>query len=440
MPDEMFAYAEAGRGARAAGDHRRCRGSGAPAGDAGGQDDRAGARRPRGVAPSGGPGLAAIRSCRCPPASRSRRSPSARPAPTNAALFAVALLAADRRRARGRAARLPAPTPRRGGGSVLPPADAERHRADDDEPADPAAGDDRDDGWRSARPLRAHRRPHDGLRHARVDPDPSAPAGAVADAHLVAAYDDPARCSGSAIDCDVVTTEFENPPADCARAPGRHGPRGARRRRRCAIAQDRIAEKQFLVDNGFPSRRTGARRAGDHVDAESWRGRRRCGDRQDRPARLRRQGPAPRRRRCGDACGVGRAGRRAVRGRAALVDFDTEVSVIVARTADGRDRAVAGRREPARRRHPRPHGRAGAASGDDSPTGPSGSPSAIADALDYVGRAGGRDVRGRRRAARQRAGAAAAQQRALDARRRADQPVRAAGPRRVRRRARATRR
>ena len=55
-------------------------------------------------------------------------------------------------------------------------------------------------------------------------------------------------------------------------------------------------------------------------------------------------------------------------------------------------------------------------------------------------RAGRGDVRRRWRAAGQRAGAAPAQQRPLDARRGADQPVRAAGARGVRRRPRATRR
>ncbi len=90
-----------------------------------------------------------------------------------------------------------------------------------------------------------------GYRTIVLDPDPSAPAGAVAHEHLVAAYDDPSSLQRLAFDCDVVTTEFENPPAAAldelaatvivAPSPVSVG-----------IAQDRIAEKAFLIDNGFP--------------------------------------------------------------------------------------------------------------------------------------------------------------------------------------------
>jgi 5-(carboxyamino)imidazole ribonucleotide synthase len=90
-----------------------------------------------------------------------------------------------------------------------------------------------------------------GYRTIVVDPDPSAPAGVVADVHLVAAYDDPSALQRLILDCDVVTTEFENPPAealDMLAESVRVAPSPAAVR----IAQDRIAEKQFLTDNGFP--------------------------------------------------------------------------------------------------------------------------------------------------------------------------------------------
>ncbi len=82
-----------------------------------------------------------------------------------------------------------------------------------------------------------------------LDPDPAAPAGAVADLHLVAAYDDAAALGELAGRCAVVTTEFENPPAaaldrlagDAVVAP----PPPA-----VAIAQDRVSEKQFLQSLG----------------------------------------------------------------------------------------------------------------------------------------------------------------------------------------------
>ena len=90
-----------------------------------------------------------------------------------------------------------------------------------------------------------------GYRTMVLDPDPSAPAGILAHEHLVAPYDDPDALRRLAFDCDVVTTEFENPPAAALDelaetvvvAPS---PASVR------IAQDRVAEKRFLVDNGFP--------------------------------------------------------------------------------------------------------------------------------------------------------------------------------------------
>ncbi len=90
-----------------------------------------------------------------------------------------------------------------------------------------------------------------GYRTIVLDPDPSAPAGLLAHEHLVAAYDDTEALRRLAFECDVVTTEFENPPADVLDelsatvvvAPSPHAVR---------IAQDRVAEKEFLTDNGFP--------------------------------------------------------------------------------------------------------------------------------------------------------------------------------------------
>jgi len=90
-----------------------------------------------------------------------------------------------------------------------------------------------------------------GYRTMVLDPDPSAPAGLLAHEHLVAAYDDPDALRRLAFDCDAVTTEFENPPADAldelaATVVVAPSPAAVR------VAQDRIAEKRFLVDNGFP--------------------------------------------------------------------------------------------------------------------------------------------------------------------------------------------
>jgi 5-(carboxyamino)imidazole ribonucleotide synthase len=84
-----------------------------------------------------------------------------------------------------------------------------------------------------------------------LDPDPTAPAGAVADLHLVAGYDDGGALDELAARCAVVTTEFENPPAFAlqrlARTIAVAPPPAA-----VAIAQDRIAEKSFLQRVAIP--------------------------------------------------------------------------------------------------------------------------------------------------------------------------------------------
>ena len=171
-----------------------------------------------------------------------------------------------------------------------------------------------------------------GYRTMVLDPDPSAPAGVVANDHLVAAYDDPAALDRMVLECDVVTTEFENPPAAslehlAATLPVAPSPRAV------AIAQDRIAEKRFLVDNGFPVAPFGVLdETTSEVDAALV-----DGGALVKTARL----------------GYDGKGQRLVRGVAethaawselggvpavveVLLPLDTEVSVLIARTADGR--------------------------------------------------------------------------------------------------------
>ena len=89
-----------------------------------------------------------------------------------------------------------------------------------------------------------------GYRTIVIDPDAAAPARVVADEHVVAAYDDSPALSRLACECSVVTTEFENAPADALEhlaasvlvAPPPHA---------VAVAQNRIVEKSFLVDHGI---------------------------------------------------------------------------------------------------------------------------------------------------------------------------------------------
>ena len=84
-----------------------------------------------------------------------------------------------------------------------------------------------------------------------LDPDPAAPAGAVADEHVVAAYTDEAALAQMARRCAAVSTEFENPPAAALERLARDtivAPSAAA----VAVAQDRLAEKRFLSASRFP--------------------------------------------------------------------------------------------------------------------------------------------------------------------------------------------
>lgn len=84
-----------------------------------------------------------------------------------------------------------------------------------------------------------------------LDPDAHAPAGRVADEHIIAAFADPTALDRIAATCAVVSTEFENPPAAALERLARDAivaPTAAA----VAVAQDRLAEKRFLSANGFP--------------------------------------------------------------------------------------------------------------------------------------------------------------------------------------------
>jgi 5-(carboxyamino)imidazole ribonucleotide synthase len=89
-----------------------------------------------------------------------------------------------------------------------------------------------------------------GYRVVVLDPDATSPAGAVADRHIRAGYTDEAGLDQLASVCQAITTEFENvPAATLERLAARtvvRPPVSA-----VATAQDRIAEKTFLQDQGF---------------------------------------------------------------------------------------------------------------------------------------------------------------------------------------------
>ncbi len=89
-----------------------------------------------------------------------------------------------------------------------------------------------------------------GYRVTVLDPDRASPAGRVADDFICAAYDDLAALEKLGQQCAAVTTEFENIPAHslrklaktCIVSPDAYS---------VSVAQNRIAEKQFLGTNGF---------------------------------------------------------------------------------------------------------------------------------------------------------------------------------------------
>lgn len=89
-----------------------------------------------------------------------------------------------------------------------------------------------------------------GYRVLVLDPDPQSPAGALADEHLCAAYDDDAALAELAQRCAVATTEFENVSAAALDRLAEHipvRPAGSA----VAVCQDRITEKTFLRERGF---------------------------------------------------------------------------------------------------------------------------------------------------------------------------------------------
>jgi len=91
-----------------------------------------------------------------------------------------------------------------------------------------------------------------GYRTAILEPQPGCPAAQVANRQIVAAYDDPAALAELAEACAVVTYEFENVPVAAADAlaalvPVFPPPQALE------VAQDRVAEKQFLNGIGVPT-------------------------------------------------------------------------------------------------------------------------------------------------------------------------------------------
>lgn len=83
-----------------------------------------------------------------------------------------------------------------------------------------------------------------------LEPDTGSPAGQLANKHIVAAYDDANALAEMSERCDVITTEFENIPAEVlnklAESVPVHPSSSAVEK-----AQDRIVEKEFILSCGL---------------------------------------------------------------------------------------------------------------------------------------------------------------------------------------------
>lgn len=89
-----------------------------------------------------------------------------------------------------------------------------------------------------------------GLRFAFLDPSAQATAGRLG-RHIQAEYDDELALEQLAVECDVITLEFENVPVSAVASVERHNqihPGG----RPLSVAQDRVHEKQYFESLGIP--------------------------------------------------------------------------------------------------------------------------------------------------------------------------------------------
>lgn len=172
-----------------------------------------------------------------------------------------------------------------------------------------------------------------GYRVHTFSPDYDTPTGQVADVEATAAYDDLDAVREFARRVDVVTFEFENVPAATAAAAAEHAPvrpSGAV----LHTTQNRLREKNFLAEHGLPVTRFAAVRSAAQLaqaieqlslpailKTAGWgydgKGQIRINSADDAPASW-------------AALGTDEAILEAV------VDFRAEVSVVVARTTDGK--------------------------------------------------------------------------------------------------------
>ncbi|MEN9432800.1 MAG: hypothetical protein RLZZ422_389 [Pseudomonadota bacterium] len=89
-----------------------------------------------------------------------------------------------------------------------------------------------------------------GYRVIVLEPDPQSPAGQLADQHIQATYDDAQALEQLGKACDVITTEFENIPAQTLKTLSTYCPVHPSAEA-VQVAQDRIVEKTFVRSCGL---------------------------------------------------------------------------------------------------------------------------------------------------------------------------------------------
>lgn len=172
-----------------------------------------------------------------------------------------------------------------------------------------------------------------GYRIHVYSPESDTPTGQIADLEVTAPYDDLDRVRAFARGVDVVTFEFENVPSETSRACAEFAP--VRPDGEVLhITQNRLREKTFLADHGFPV--TAFRRIGSLSDLEG------AATDLGLPAILKTasfgyDGKGQQRITGRDGLPSAFAGLGGAEGiLEARVDFEKEVSVVAARTLDGR--------------------------------------------------------------------------------------------------------
>ena len=172
-----------------------------------------------------------------------------------------------------------------------------------------------------------------GYRIHVYSPESDTPTGQIADLEVSAPYEDLDRVRAFARGVEVVTFEFENVPSDTSRACAEFAP--VRPDGEVLhTTQNRLREKTFLSNNGFPV--TAFRRIGSLADLE------RAATELGLPAILKTasfgyDGKGQQRITTQDQLPAAFAGLAGAEGiLEAQVDFEKEVSVVAARTVDGR--------------------------------------------------------------------------------------------------------